>query len=80
MLRILRERALPEDAYQMKRHPEDYCYALMAVLLYFRRMELIDTVVDIFLHLIRGIEKKADKSLENELVASIRSVFKKREL
>lgn len=80
VLKLLRERAIPEDSYQMKRHQPDFRYALMGVLLHFRRMELTDNITDIFLQLIRRIETKADKKLERDLIRSIRTVFKKREL
>ncbi len=79
VLKLLRERAAPEGAYQMKRHPTDLRYALLAALLHFRRMELIDNIIDIFLQLTRRIEKKADKKLERELVRSIKAVYKKKE-
>ena len=80
VLKLLRERAAPEGSYQMKRHPPNFRYALMAALLHFRRMELTDNIIDIFLQLIHRIEKKADKKLERELVCSIKTIYKKREL
>lgn len=80
MLKLLRERAAPEGSYQMKRHPPNFRYAFMAALLHFRRMELTDNVTEIFLDLVRRIEKKADKKLERDLVRSIRAVYKKGEL
>ena len=80
VLKLLRERAVPEDAYQMKRHRPAYRYALMAVLLHFRRMELTDNIINIFLTLIRRIQKKADRKLEKELIGRIRTVYKKREI
>ncbi len=46
VLKLLYERAAPEGAYQMKRHPPTVCYALMATLLYFRRMKLIDNIFE----------------------------------
>jgi len=79
MLKLLRDRAAPEGAYQIKRHPLSIGYALMAALLHFRRMELIDNIIDIFLQLIRRIEKKADKKLERDLIGSIKAVYKKKE-
>lgn len=79
VLELLRDRAAPEGAYQMKRHPPDYKYALLAALLYFRTMELIDNIIDIFLQLIRRIEKKANKKLERDLIGSIKAVYKKKE-
>lgn len=80
VLKLLRERAAPEGVYQMQRHQPDFRYALMAVLLHFRRMELTDNITEIFLNLIRRIEKKADKKLERDLISSIKTVYKKREL
>jgi hypothetical protein len=40
VLKLLRDRAAPEGVYQMKRHQPEFRYALMAVLLHFRRMGL----------------------------------------
>ena len=80
VLKLLRERAAPEGSYQMKRHQPEFRYALMAVLLHFRRMELTDNITEIFLNLIRRIEKKADKKLERDLIRSIKTVYKKKEL
>ena len=80
VLKLLKERAAPEGAYQMKRHRPEQRYALMAVLLHFRRMELIDNIIDIFLNLIRRIQKKADKNLEKDLIRSTKAVYKKKEL
>lgn len=79
VLKLLRERAAPEGAYQMKRHPSDIKYALLAALLHSRQMELTDNIIDIFLQLIRRIEKKADKKLERDLIGSIKTVYKKKE-
>lgn len=80
MLKLIRERARPEDAYQMKRHNPSVRYALLAVLLHFRRMEVTDTIVKIFLELIHRIDKKTDKSLEEAVTQDIRKVFGKREI
>lgn len=80
VLKLLRERANPEGAHQMKRHQPEFRYALMAVLLHFRRIELTDNIIDIFLKLIRRIQKKADKKLEKDLISHIKTVYKKREL
>lgn len=80
ILQLLRERAAPEGVYQMKRHPKESRYALMAALLYYRKMELIDNIIEIFRTLIRRIGKKADKTLERELIRTIRTIYKKKEL
>jgi hypothetical protein len=76
--KLLRDRAFPEDAYQIKRHPPNIRYALLTALIHFRQMEVTDNIVKIFLHLIRRIEKKADQSLENALIRDIQKVYGKR--
>ncbi|MGD9202151.1 MAG: Tn3 family transposase [Chitinispirillia bacterium] len=76
-LKLLRDRAFPENAYQIKRHKKNIRYALMAAIIHFRRMEITDNIVKIFLHLIRKIEKRADKSLENKLIKNIEKVYGK---
>jgi len=80
VLKLMRERAAPEGAYQMKRHPAHIRYAFLSALLHYRQMELTDNILDIFLQLIKGIENKTDKKLEKELISSIQAVYKKKEV
>jgi hypothetical protein len=75
VLELLRKRIAPEGAYQIKRHQPELCYAFMAVLLHFRRIELTDNIIKIFQKLIRRIGKKADKKLERNLIRRIKTVF-----
>lgn len=79
-LRQLRNRAAPEGAHQMKRHPPEVRYALMAALLHYRRMEVTDAVIGVFLQLVRRMEKKADRTLEKEEVRDIEKVYQKRQI
>ncbi len=76
----LRDRAAPEGAYQMKRHPPEVRYALMAALLHFRRMEVTDAVVGVLLQLVRRLEDKADRTLAKEAVRDIEKVYRKQEI
>jgi hypothetical protein len=77
VLRQLRDRALPEDSYLMRRHPDQIRYTMMSVLLHFRQQEVTDNIIRSFLELIRRIEKKADKSLETKLIKNIRKIYGK---
>ncbi len=79
-LKLLRDRIFPEGAHQIKRHPPHIRYALMAILLHFRQMEVTDSIVNIFIYLIRRIDKKADQSLEKKLIKNIQSVYGKQEI
>jgi TnpA family transposase len=79
-LRQLRDRAAPEGAYQMKRHPTDVRYSLMAALLHYRRMEVTDAIIGVFLQLVRRLEKKTDRTLEKEAAREIDKVYQKRQI
>jgi hypothetical protein len=72
ILQQLKNRAYPEDSYQMRRHPLAIRCTLMAVLIHFRHMEVTDNIVRLFLELIRRIEKKADTSMEKKLIHDYR--------
>ncbi|MBF0398926.1 MAG: Tn3 family transposase, partial [Desulfobacterales bacterium] len=76
----LKERVMPEDSYQIKRHPEPIRYTLIAVLLHFQQMEVTDNIVRCFLELIRRIEKKSDTSLEKDLINNIKKVYGKNKI
>ena len=80
LLLELKGRAKCEDSYQMRRHPLAVRCSLLAVLLYFRHREITDDIVRLFLELIRRIEKKADKSMEKELICDIKKVYGKRKI
>lgn len=56
-------------------HPPDVRYSLMAALLYYRRMEVTDAIIGVFLQLARRVEKKADRTLEKEEVREINKVY-----
>ena len=80
ILQQLKNRAYPEDSYQMRRHPLAIRCTLMSVLIHFRQMEVTDNIVRLFLELIRKIEKKADTSMEKKLIRNIKKVFRKNKI
>jgi len=73
----LKERGLPEDSYQMKRHPENIRYTIMIVLLHFKHMDVTDNIVRTLLRLLQRIENKADKFIEKDLIRNVRKVYGK---
>jgi hypothetical protein len=77
VLRYFKKRALPENSYQMDRHPAPICHTYMSVLLYFLQQKITDNIIRSFMELIRRIEKKADKSLEKKLIKNIKKVYGK---
>ncbi len=80
LLKILADRTRSEDASQLRRHPEAIRYTLVSAFLHTRISELIDGIVKTFLDLARRIEKRANKSLEKDLVRDIKKVYGKRHI
>jgi TnpA family transposase len=76
-LRYFKRRALPENSYQMDRHPVPICHTYISVLIYSLQQKITDNIVRSFMELIRRIEKKADKSLEKKLIKNIKKVYGK---
>ena len=77
ILKSLKDRARGEDAFQIRRHPPEVRYTLLAALLHTRGMEITDHIVRLFLELIHRVEKKADKAMEKRLIEDIKKVYGK---
>ena len=71
ILKRLRDRVRPEDAFQIRRHPSAIRYTLLAALIAVRVMEITDTIVRLFLKLTRRIEKRSGKTLEKSLMSDL---------
>lgn len=71
ILRRFKDRVRAEDVAQIRRHQPAVRYTLFSVLLHARGMEVTDNVVQLFLDLIRRVQKKTDKALEKDLIREI---------
>ncbi len=80
LINSLADRARAEGIFQIRRHPPAVRYTLLAALAYILGADITDNIIKIFLQLIRRIEKKADKTLEKELISEIKRVYGKRQI
>jgi len=80
LLEFLADRARVEDASLIRRHPPAVRYTLLCALLHVRGTEVTDNILRTFLQLVRRVEKKADKSMEREIVKEIKKVYGKRRI
>jgi TnpA family transposase len=74
VLKRYRERAAVETLYELRRHPDATRYTLLAAYCWQRRPELIDTLVELLMHLIHRIETRAEKQLVKTLADEVRRV------
>lgn len=69
-----RLRAGTEDAWDMRRHPEETRYALLCCFLIPRAAELTDTLGDLLISITHKISARAETKVIKELVADYRKV------
>ncbi len=72
-----RMRALSETAWEVRRHPEYIRYALLSILLYTRRSEIIDSLVELLIQIIHRLSVKAEKKVIKTFMKDFRKVYKK---
>jgi len=72
--KLLKRRAKNEKASEMRIHPDDIRYGLMACFIHIRMMEVIDSIVNLFVAIIHRIDTRAEKQRDNELLKEIKRV------
>jgi TnpA family transposase len=77
VLTLLRDRARAENAGLMGRHPRSVRLTLLVALLLARRAEVTDHIVRTLLELIQRIDKRADRTIEQRFVRTLRKVINK---
>jgi len=69
--KLLKRRANNETASEMRNHPDDIRYGLMACFISVRTIEVIDNIVRMFVDLIHRIDVRAEKQRDNELLKDL---------
>ena len=69
-----RQRAISEELYELRRHPEALRYTLVAAYCYLRRQEITDNLVDLLLQIVHGIGARAEKKVGQQVLAEFRRV------
>jgi hypothetical protein len=71
VIKRYRERAAAETMPQLRRHAKALRLTLLAVMCWQRSFEIIDGIVDLMLRLIHRIETKAEKRIQQQILADI---------
>jgi TnpA family transposase len=66
-IKNLRNRVRAEDASLMRQHPPNRRYPLLAAWICSQKMEITDDLVNLFLHIIRRVERKSREALQSEV-------------
>lgn len=74
VLRGYRQRAVSEELYELRRHPEPTRYTLVAAYCHLRQQEITDNLVELLLQIVHGIGARAEKKVEQQVLAEFRRV------
>jgi hypothetical protein len=67
--KLLKRRATNEKAVEMRNHPDEIRYGLMACFISIRTMEVMDNIVRMFIEIIHRIDVRAEKKRDTELLS-----------
>ena len=80
VLNRYRQRVATENAWEVRRHPDHVRYALLAMLCYQRRREVIDGLIELFCHVVHRLGARAKKKVVKELLRDFQKVNSKHTL
>lgn len=73
-LQKYRRRASTESSWELRRHPPEIRYTLVAAYCWQRQHEIIDTLIDLLIQVIHKIGTRAENKVEQELLSDFRRV------
>jgi TnpA family transposase len=79
-LKLYAQRAVAEPPSELRRHPAAIRHMLLAALCWQRGRELTDTLVDLLLQFVHQIGARAERKVDQELLASLKRVGDKTEV
>ena len=75
-----RQRAAGEPPRELRRHPPEVRYTLLAALCWQRQREITDTLVELLMHIAHRVGVRAEARVESELMAYAKRVMGKARL
>jgi TnpA family transposase len=69
-----RQRAVAEELYELRRHPDNVRYTLVAAYCYLRRQEITDNLVELLIDIVHAIGARAERKVTQQFVAEFRKV------
>ena len=73
VVRLYRERAATDTLYELRRHPDGTRYTYLAAFCQQRQAEIIDSLIELLLLVIRRIETTANKRVGKQVVEEMRT-------
>ena len=80
LVELYKQRAATEKLRELRRHPDDIKYTLVAAFCYVRLREITDNVIELAEQVIHKIDKRAEKKVVTEFVADLKRVHGKQDI
>src|SRR5271157_3161183 len=74
ILETYRQRAVAEESYEIRRHPEALRYTLLAAFCRTRQQEIVDTLAELLIDTVHHIKTRAENRVTKVFMADIRRV------
>jgi len=68
------DRAGTESSWELRRHPSEIRYTLVAAYCHIRKQEIIDSLIDLLIQVVHKIGARAENKVEQELLNDLRCV------
>lgn len=68
VLKKYKQRVVTEDIRELRRHPEPIWYTLLSAFFYLRRLEIIDSLIELLIQIIHRIGARAERRVERTLI------------
>ncbi len=75
-----RQRVAVEDLTEIRRHPENIRYTLLSAYCYQQEREITDTLLDLLINLIHRIEKRAERTVDKQILKDVKRIRGKHRL
>jgi TnpA family transposase len=73
VVRLYRERAATDTLYELRRHPDATRYTYLAAFCQLRQAEIIDSLIELLLLVVRRIETTANKRVGKQVIDEMRN-------
>lgn len=69
-----KQRVLSEDIYELRRHPEQIRYSLLASFLWLRSSEVTDNLIELLIQVIHKIAARSERKVQKDFVNDLKRV------
>lgn len=74
ILKKYKQRVTSEDLKELRRHPDNIRYTLLAAFFWLRGREITDNLIELLIQIIHRISVRAERKIEKELINDFRKV------